>query len=40
MQNEKQVKFMNPDTMPPSNGYTQVVEVRNGRMNLFPGRYL
>ncbi len=38
MQNDKQVKFLNPDTMPPTNGYTQVVEVRNGRMIFISGQ--
>lgn len=38
MQSDKQVNFMNPDTMPPSNGYTQVVEVRNGRMIFISGQ--
>lgn len=38
MQNNKQVQFMNPDTMPPVNGYTQVVEVRNGRTIYVSGQ--
>ena len=38
MQNDKQVKFINPDTMPPTKGYTHVVEVRNGRMIFISGQ--
>ncbi|MBU7317181.1 RidA family protein [Paenibacillus oleatilyticus] len=38
MQNEKQTIFRNPQLMPPANGYTQVVEVRNGRTIYVSGQ--
>jgi reactive intermediate/imine deaminase len=38
MTTQKQVKYMNPDTMPGTFGYTNVVEVRNGRMIYLSGQ--
>ncbi|MCR8641264.1 RidA family protein [Paenibacillus sp. N1-5-1-14] len=38
MQDNKQVIFRNPQSMPPANGYTQVVEVRNGRTIYVSGQ--
>lgn len=34
----KQVTFINPDTMPAPNGYTHVVEVRSGRTIYIAGQ--
>ncbi|NGQ94281.1 RidA family protein [Brevibacillus sp. SYP-B805] len=34
----RQIKYINPDTMPPPFGYTNVVEVRNGRMIYISGQ--
>ncbi|MDO3676967.1 RidA family protein [Paenibacillus ehimensis] len=38
MQNDKQIIFRNPQSMPPAKGYTQVVEVRNGRTIYVSGQ--
>lgn len=38
MPNDKQTIFRNPQSMPPVNGYTQVVEVRNGRTIYVSGQ--
>ncbi|MCR8645486.1 RidA family protein [Paenibacillus sp. N1-5-1-14] len=38
MPDKKQVSFTNPASMPPANGYTQVVEVRNGRTIYVSGQ--
>lgn len=38
MKNDKQTIFRNPQSMPPANGYTQVVEVRNGRTIYVSGQ--
>lgn len=38
MQNDKQIRFLNPETMPSTFGYTQAVEVRNGRMIYISGQ--
>ncbi|WP_232695406.1 RidA family protein [Brevibacillus daliensis] len=38
MQNSKQVKFINPETMPATFGYTNVVEVRNVRTIYVSGQ--
>lgn len=38
MRDNKQVTFTNPELMPPSKGYTQVVEVRNGRTIYVSGQ--
>ncbi|KIL39644.1 endoribonuclease L-PSP [Gordoniibacillus kamchatkensis] len=38
MQEEKQIIFRSPQTMPPANGYTQVVEVRNARTIYVSGQ--
>ncbi|MGC5327976.1 RidA family protein [Brevibacillus sp. SYSU BS000544] len=38
MNNQKQITFRNPQTMPSGNGYTQVVEVRSGRTIYVSGQ--
>jgi reactive intermediate/imine deaminase len=38
MADDKLVTFINPDTMPKPNGYTNVVEVRNGRTIYIAGQ--
>ena len=38
MQPDKQVKFINPDTMPPTFGYTHVVEARSARTIYVSGQ--
>lgn len=38
MKDHKQIIFRNPQTMPPVKGYTQVVEVRNGRTIYISGQ--
>ncbi|WP_438446530.1 RidA family protein [Gorillibacterium sp. sgz5001074] len=38
MHDYKQLIFRNPQSMPPANGYTQVVEVRNGRTIYVSGQ--
>ncbi|WP_025847045.1 RidA family protein [Paenibacillus ehimensis] len=38
MQNDKQIIFRKPQSMPPAKGYTQVVEVRNGRTIYVSGQ--
>jgi len=38
MNGHKQVAFQNPQSMPPTNGYTHVVEVRNGRTIYVSGQ--
>ncbi|KEO81194.1 RidA family protein [Tumebacillus flagellatus] len=38
MQQEKRVKYINPETMPPTFGYTHVVEVRNARTIYVSGQ--
>jgi enamine deaminase RidA (YjgF/YER057c/UK114 family) len=38
MQSDDQVKFINPETMPAPFGYTNVVEVRNGRTVYVSGQ--
>jgi reactive intermediate/imine deaminase len=38
MHDDKQLIFRNPQSMPPTNGYTQVVEVRNGRTVYVSGQ--
>jgi reactive intermediate/imine deaminase len=34
----RQIKYLNPDTMPAPFGYTNVIEVRNGRMIYISGQ--
>lgn len=38
MTTNRQIKHLNPDTMPAPFGYTNVVEVRNGRMIYISGQ--
>ncbi|MDC0764570.1 RidA family protein [Brevibacillus sp. HB1.2] len=38
MQNDKRINFINPETMPPTFGYTHAVEVRNARTIYVSGQ--
>ncbi|WP_223068898.1 RidA family protein [Paenibacillus caui] len=38
MQDSERIKFINPETMPASNGYTNMVEVRNARTIYVSGQ--